>query len=138
MPYRYELYRRLEVAQPLENLNRGFLAEVGDPVWFLGRQWQLGEHQGEDASSPVAAAYRASDQPIDPHAGDPQMDPTLIPPEAIVESEPGDWWTPGRRIRIGIAASSPLPSPATDPSLLLSDLPVPYERFNGRGYDGWE
>lgn len=137
MPYRYELYRRLEVAQPFENLNRGFLAEAHDPVWFLGRQWQLGEHQGEDASSPVTVIYQASQQPVDVYEGDPLMDPTVIPPEAIVESEPGDWWTPGRRCRIGIAASGSLPPVAdADPALLLSELPVPYYRFNGLGYDG--
>ena len=109
MPYRYDLYRRLEPAQPFESLNRGFLAEVHDPVWFLGRQWQLGEHQGEDAASPVTVLYRASHLPIELHNDDKRMDPTVIPPEAIVESEPGDWWTPGRRIRIGIAASATLP-----------------------------
>jgi hypothetical protein len=95
MPYRYEFYRRLEAAQPFENLNRGFLAEVYDPAWFLGRQWQLGEHQGEDASSPVGVRFIPIHQPVDPLSGDPLQDPTLVPPEAIVESEPGDWWTPG-------------------------------------------
>jgi len=138
MSYRYELYRRLEVVLPVENLDRGLLAEVHDPVWFLGRQWLDGEHQGEDASSPVTVLYRASDQPVDPHADDPRMDPTLIPPEAIVESEPDDWWTPGRRIRIGRRASPflvPLEDRRAAP-LSLNDLPVPYDRFNGRGYDG--
>ena len=28
-------------------------APVADPLWMLGRQWQFGEHRGEDASSPV-------------------------------------------------------------------------------------
>jgi hypothetical protein len=137
MPYRYDRYNRLEPAQPFGSLNRGFLAEVHDPVWFLGRQWQLGEHQGEDASSPISAVVRAGHQPVEPLDGDPAMDPTVVPPEAIVESEPGDWWTPGRRIRIGMAASTTLPPPAeAEPALLLSDLPTPYERFNERGYDG--
>jgi hypothetical protein len=140
MPYRYEIYRRLETTQPFESLNRGFLAEAYDPAWFLGRQWQLGEHQGEDASSPVVVTFVAIHQPVDPHSGDPLRDPTIVPPEAIVESEPGDWWTPGRRIRIGAAAAAEggLPPVASaDPALLLANLPALYDRFEGHGYDGF-
>lgn len=140
MPYRYEFYRRLEPAQPFDNLNRGFIAEVYDPVWFLGRQWQLGEHQGEDASSPVSVRFIPVHQPLEPHHGNPFLDPTVIPPEAIVESEPGDWWTPGRRIRIGVAAAAEgglPPVERADPALLLANLPAPYDRFDGGGYDGF-
>jgi hypothetical protein len=140
MPYRFELYRRLEPSQPFERFDRGFLAEVSDPAWFLGRQWQLGEHQGEDASSPVTARFVPIHQPLDPYGGDPFMDPAIIPPEAIIESEPGDWWTPGRRIRIGAAAAAEGGLPAiedADPSLRLTDLPRAYDRFDGRGYDGY-
>ena len=46
------------------------------PVWLLGRQWQLGEHQGEDASSPVrrrGTARRLT--PIDPLDGQPRPRP---------------------------------------------------------------
>jgi hypothetical protein len=149
---------------------------------MLGRQWQMGEHHGEDASSPVRVTYEASHQPIrDRQTG---FDPTVTPAEAIVESEPGDWWTPGRRIRIGLevsrAAGLPpvsagppdeggrphgdpsrgpgtptddgdkrdagLPGIPDDPAdrrrvlkqYLLDDLPAPYHRFNGQGYDGWK
>ena len=79
-------------------------------------------------------------QPVDPYDGDPLQDPTIIPPEAIVESEPGDWWTPGRRIRIGAAAAAEgglPPIESADPALLLANLPAPYDRFDGRGYDGF-
>lgn len=139
MPYRYEVYARLEPAQPIEDLNRGFRAEIHDPVWFLGKQWQMGEFQGEDASSVVAATYVASQQPIDLDPGTPGIDPRIIPPEAIIESEPQDWWTPGRRIRIGKEVSdSPSFSVPPDPVLMLSKLPTPYSQFNGNGYDGRE
>src|SRR5688500_12288190 len=106
MTIRFDLYRRLEAAQPLEDLDRGFLAEVSDPLWLLGRQWELGEHQGEDASSPVKVLFYEHPDPIDAHDDNPDMDPRLVPPEAIVESEPDDWWTPGRRIRLGITAGA--------------------------------
>lgn len=137
MSLRYEIYRRLEPRQPFENLQRGFRAEIHDPVWFLGRQWQMGEHQGEDASSPVKVRYRASHRAIDPFDGDPQMHPKIVPPEAIIESEAGDWWTPGRRIRLGKEAGAALPAiDEADPELRLENLPAPYDRFNGLGYDG--
>jgi hypothetical protein len=34
----------------------GAQARVQDPLWLLGRQWQFGEFQGEDAGSPIEAA----------------------------------------------------------------------------------
>lgn len=136
-----EFYRRLESRQPFGSLQRGFRAEVHDPVWFLGRQWQMGEHQGEDASSPVEVMYVAEHLPLAPHLANADMDPTVVPPEAIIESEPDDWWTPGRRIRLGQAFAeahglAAVGSAGVNVDLLLSDLPVPYDVLNGRGYDG--
>lgn len=139
MVNQYDLYRRLEPAPPSSNLDRGFLAEVADPAWFLARQWKLGELQGEDASSPVSVLCRVSHQNLELHGGDPLLDPAVVPPEAIVESEPSDWWTPGRRIRIGRAAADALPPlPSADPALLLRNLPAPYDAFDGTGYDGYQ
>ncbi len=138
MPLRFDLQRRLEPMRPGGDLDAGFRAEVHDPLWFLARQWQMGEHQGEDAASPVGVRYVASQVPVDPYDGDPAMDPTLTPPEAIVESEPGDWWTIGRRLRLGRAAAAHMPSGLSDDddaALRFSDLPPPYDRSNGT-YDG--
>lgn len=122
------------------DLSRGFTAEVADPLWLLGRQWQLGEHRGEDASSPVRVTYRARLTPVDPIGGQPHLDPTTMPAEAIVESEPGDSWTPGRRITAGrvveaaaAAAGRPLPD---DDELRLARLPAPHDLLDGTGYDG--
>ena len=33
-------------------------ARIYDPLWMLGRQWQLGEMQGEDNGTPVSARLR--------------------------------------------------------------------------------
>jgi hypothetical protein len=139
MVYRYDSVRRLEPAHPYTDLGRGISAEVADPVWFLGRQWQLGEHRGEDAASPVRVEYRASVLPIRPFDGDPQLDPQVVPTEAVIESEPDDFWTVGRRVTIGRAversaneAGRPLPD---DEALRLSDLAPPYDVLDG-GYDG--
>jgi hypothetical protein len=136
----FDTVRRLE-ADPLQSdLARGFAAEVADPAWLLGRQWQLGEHRGEDASSPVRVTYRARLTPVDPLDGQPHLDPRTTPAEAFVESEPGDSWTAGRRIAAGrrvaaatSAAGSPLPD---DPGLRLRGLPAPYDLLDGTGYDG--
>ena len=46
------LFRRLEAQQPFGNLDRGFRAELADPLWLLGRQWQLGEHAAKTRRRP--------------------------------------------------------------------------------------
>src|SRR6478736_4406782 len=35
------------------DLDEGVAAKLADPLWLLGRQWQMGELSGEDAGSPV-------------------------------------------------------------------------------------
>jgi hypothetical protein len=35
------------------DLEPGLRARIGDPLWMLSRQWQVGEFRGEDAASPV-------------------------------------------------------------------------------------
>jgi hypothetical protein len=50
---------------PQKDLAHGIAAEISDPLWLLGRQWQFGEWQGEDAGSPVTAQISASSFPID-------------------------------------------------------------------------
>ncbi len=133
---RYLHYRRLEPARPTRNLSRGFSAEVHDPLWMLGRQWQMGEHRGEDASSPVFVTYESSEHPIE----HPLQDAQVTPAEAIIEAEPDSWWTPGRRIRFGVQVQKdlnlPLPPDKKHAHLLFDDLPSPYQVFNRQSYDG--
>src|SRR5215213_1750329 len=136
----YDFLRRLEADPRLEDLARGFQAETADPAWFLGRQWQLGEHLGEDASSPVRVEYRPSLVAVDPLGGDPRMDPRATPAEAIVESEPEDFWTAGRRVaagqRVAAALAAAGRAPLTDPQLVVGGLPAPYDVLDGSGLDG--
>jgi hypothetical protein len=154
----YDQYVRLEPRQPNYDFDRGVQAEIGDPFWFLGRQWQMGEHQGEDAGSPVRVQAWVARRRLDSVGGDPRWDPTTVPPEAIIESEPGDWWTIGRRIRYGVRfkaminlgllsgeerARCILARPPQDSREYGTDLPSPYERFSGEAgdetwLDGWE
>lgn len=133
-----DTHLRTEPLRPEGSLDAGFRAEIADPAWFLARQWQLAEHQGEDAASPVRVHVRASHTPLDPFDGDPELDPTITPAEAIIESEPGGWWTIGRRARIGAAVAAFLPAglrEAQHAALRFADLIAPYDRLNGR-YDG--
>jgi hypothetical protein len=131
---RFSAMWRLEADPQQRDPARGWSAELADPAWMLGRQWQLGEHQGEDASSPVAVTITASSSPIEAVPAQPHLDPTTVPAEAIIESEPGDWWTPGRRIRIGRRVANQAGSLPLD--VALAGLPAPYQALDGSGPDG--
>jgi len=143
----YDHHLRLEPRQPDYDFDRGIQAEIADPLWFLGRQWQMGEQQGEDAGSPVEVTCWVAQRPLDPFDGDPRRDPKIVPPEAIVESEPDDWWTIGRRIRYGVKFKALLDVAALPDDCFFrlppeasrahgADLPPPYEQFNcGTGAD---
>jgi hypothetical protein len=48
-------WTRLESRTRADEPTAGLEARVHDPLWLLGRQWQLGELRGDDAGSPVAA-----------------------------------------------------------------------------------
>ncbi len=39
-------------------------ARVFDPLWFMARQWQMGEFQGEDTGTPVQTRVRATTAPL--------------------------------------------------------------------------
>ena len=71
----------------------GLRATVHDPLWLLGRQWQMGELLGEDAAFPVAVRVETSHHALSrfrPGAtGKPvDYDPTRTPLEVRVEREP--------------------------------------------------
>ncbi len=152
--WRYDNVTRIEADGARPDLTRGLSAEVGDPLWLLARQWQLGEFAGEDAASPVRVHFTEHLTPMtlsapDGASPDPDGTPTdaevdlrTAPAEVPIEADPARWWTPGRRIRIGRAiadaAGQALPD---DPELQLRDLPAAYASLEGRGYDGralWE
>ncbi|MYS95587.1 MULTISPECIES: hypothetical protein [Streptomyces] len=150
MAQRYDLYRRLEPDPRARTFAAGFAATLHDPLWFLARQWQLGEHQGENATTPVLVNLTAAHTPIRPEPASPDRDPASVPAESIIEGEPDEWWTTGRRIRVGavVAAQQDLDPATVDPKYLLASppppysantdrqLPPPYERLAG-GFDGY-
>jgi hypothetical protein len=133
----YEWLRRLEPLAPFGDLQRGFATEVADPLWLLGRQWQLGEHVGEDAGTPVGVTVPVVHTPLQPLDG---LDPTMVPAEAIVEGSALDWWTVGRRVRVGRAVAAELAAADRDRAVFTAALPDPYgDAFVGQvdGLAAW-
>lgn len=49
---------RLEPQARADDDQVGLQACIHDPLWLLGRQWQVGEFQGSDTGSPVVARLR--------------------------------------------------------------------------------
>ena len=127
---RLDAYRRLETRPGDRDLENGFAARIHDPLWLLARQWQMGEHRGENASSPVRVDVSVARTPIDPLNGNPAWDPQVVPAEALVESEQDDWWTMGRRIALGTRLKGNAIAEAAKGVRFL-DPPPPYDAFDG-------
>jgi hypothetical protein len=83
-------------------------ARIADPIWLLGRQWQIGEFQGEDAGSPILAELTHTVSPLSrwtpslPTASAEPLPPD-VPLEVLVEAEraPGP---AGSDLRIALEA----------------------------------
>ncbi len=140
MAYRFDLHVRLEAVHTAHDpraVHEAVRARVHDPIWFLGRQWQLGEHRGSDSASPALVRVAVTETPIVGRSTAPDDDPRITPPEAIIESEPEQWWTVGRRVRVGQALRTAIPATRRrDPLLLLAGQGAPYDRLNGQVLDG--
>lgn len=108
----------------------GLRAEIADPIWFLARQWELGEFQGEDAASPVVISLTPEHIALTYDPDRPDLDPTVIPGESLIEAEPGDWWTIGRRVRLGKAVAGRLDE-TTANRCRFGELPPPYTELAG-------
>ena len=87
---------RLEALPRSPDIEEGLAARVFDPLWLLGRQWQLGEFRGDDAGTPYVCDVRGDahlftgwrpapgpeTSPWQPY------EPTAAALEALVEGEP--------------------------------------------------
>src|SRR5437868_867770 len=47
------VWSRLEPLPLSADLGPALQAAIADPCWFLARQWQFAEFQGEDAGTPI-------------------------------------------------------------------------------------
>ena len=88
-----------QTGRPALDLDEGVSARLADPLWLLGRQWQMGEATGEDAASPVTARIASSSFAIDSiqtPAGSSPFSAATVSAEAQVEHDGG---APDRRTR---------------------------------------
>ena len=91
-------WSRLEPIVRSEDLADSLQARVHDPLWFLARQWQLGELAGEDAGTPAVARLEAEVTRIDRYKAGPPDGPAPVrrlddrsePLEAVVERGTGN------------------------------------------------
>jgi hypothetical protein len=75
---------------PQVDLAEGIAARLADPLWLIGRQWQMRELQGEDAGSPISAQVIASTWQMDRINSGPQsrdFAAATTPAEALVEHD---------------------------------------------------
>ena len=106
--------------------------------WAPSGSWA--STRAEDASSPVAVEVTRGRTPIGAVAGQGHLDPATVPAEAIVESEPFDWWTVGRRIRVGRAVGAAAQAhgiAVPDRPALAYRPPVPYDLHRRPAPTGW-
>jgi hypothetical protein len=83
-------WNRVEPSPRADGFQRGLEAAVRDPLWFLTRQWQLGEFAGEDAASPAFASIAAGSTRLDgwrPGGGAMRPYDGSAPLEALVQNE---------------------------------------------------
>lgn len=103
-PNNFKTWQRLESRCRAADFEEGLEARTADPLWYLARQWQLGEFQAEDAGSLVNVEVQYWSEDIDGYALGAQdftsLSETAPPLEVLVEREPILWdWR--MRIRAG-------------------------------------
>ncbi|MEP6689803.1 MAG: hypothetical protein ABJD07_01535 [Gemmatimonadaceae bacterium] len=82
-------WNRLEGRPRSADFERSLRAEVRDPLWFLTRQWQYGEFEGDDAGSPIDARIAYTTAPLDGFAAGAAAEPydARTPLEVTVSRE---------------------------------------------------
>ena len=82
-------WNRVEPRSRALDLKAGLEARVHDPLWFLTRQWQVGEFEARNTGSPVTTTAEWSKAPFDRFllGGQVQVFDSLKPIEAQIEQE---------------------------------------------------
>ncbi len=83
-------WNRLEPRPRARDLAPSLAARVRDPLWFLARQWQFGEFQGEDAGSPAYVRVAMRDSPFtgwQVNGGEVQRIDGSVPIERSIQGE---------------------------------------------------
>lgn len=120
-------WHRVEPYPRGDSLEAGLAAAVRDPLWFLTRQWQLGEFQGEDAASPAFTTITTSTSTLDGWRtgnGPPVSYDGSAPLESVIEAEPT---TPDLRtaVELGQALENRLGGAVDVIAALRNAYPVP-------------
>jgi len=108
MIQKYSFWQRLEPRARSDNFSESIQVKIRDPLWIIGRQWQLGEFKGEDAGSPILAQIKLHTSKIDLFKAGEYLSKNSVqrinknqPLETNVEREP--WYIDYRMsIQIGI------------------------------------
>jgi hypothetical protein len=114
---------RLEPQSASGDPRPGIEARVHDPLWLIGRQWQLGEFEGEDAGTPLTVRVVTNTRTIDRWApGDAGAAQPLDRErqdllEPYVEREPVALGTPGPGLRPRAEAATALLAALDDADL---------------------
>src|SRR5215470_6948943 len=104
-------WTRLEPQSTLGDPRPGIEARIHDPLWLLGRQWQLGEFEGEDAGTPLTVRVVTRTTTIDRWAPGDQAPSRAFSREQqdvlepLVEREPVELASAGLRARAEAAAT---------------------------------
>ncbi|GII97466.1 hypothetical protein [Sinosporangium siamense] len=77
------MWTRVEPRTRAADMSPALSAQTADPAWFLARQWQLGEFQGEDTGSPVSAELTYDTAPLTRVRRDSSATPQTIPRSAV-------------------------------------------------------
>ena len=126
MPPSITYWNRLEPHARVADIAESLAAAIRDPLWMLGRQWQLGEFAAADCGSPLHVHLEAQWGPLagwstDGAAGTPWNVPTPI--EAVIESEP---FTPDLATRAELGQWFEALLGANAAPQMLSDLRAAY------------
>ncbi len=95
-------WTRLEPGIRTPDLQAGIEARTHDPLWLLGRQWQVGEFRAEDGGTPISARVVTRSRTIERYEAGGVVRPfdsAARPLEALVEEEPATWRGPDLRLR---------------------------------------
>ncbi len=107
----FPTWLRVEPRCRRDDISEGLQAAIADPLWFLTRQWQMGEFQAEVAGSPAEVRINYSTQSINQanfipteitkskYPTKPKI-PKILPLEVFVEQEEikFDW---NMRVKLG-------------------------------------
>ena len=79
---------RLEPQSVSGDPEPGAVAAVADPLWMVGRQWQLGELLGEDTGTPVSVDVQSRALPVTAWAAAGELEPSEIAAKAQWQAWP--------------------------------------------------